>query len=74
MLASFEWPTTERWMFWPLFSLCCTRPEWIVMWMTSSGGLLHTKGNLMLDLSIRLLFAKRLVIFPGKVFGRPRFL
>jgi hypothetical protein len=39
----------------------------------SSGGLLLTKGNLMLDISIRLLFAKRLFIFLGKVFGGPRF-
>jgi hypothetical protein len=73
-LASFERPTTERWMFWPPFSLCCTLLEWIVMGKTSSGGLLPTKGNLMLDLSTRLLLAKRLFIFPGKVFGGPRFL
>jgi len=32
----------------------------------SSGGLLLTKENLMLDLSIRLLPANRLFIFPGK--------
>jgi hypothetical protein len=31
-------------------------------------------GNLMLDLSIRFLLAKRLFIFLGKVFGGPRFL
>jgi hypothetical protein len=39
----------------------------------SSGGILLIKGNLMLDLSTRLLFAKRLSIFLGKVFGGPRF-
>jgi hypothetical protein len=32
----------------------------------SFGGPLLTKENLMLDLSIRLLLAKRLFIFPGK--------
>jgi hypothetical protein len=41
---------------------------------TSSGGPLLTKGNLILDLSIRLLLAKRLLIFPEKVFGGPRLL
>jgi hypothetical protein len=61
-------------MFWPPFSLCCTLPEWIVTGKTSSGGLLPTKGNLMLDLSIRFLFAKRLFIFPGKVFWRTKVL
>jgi hypothetical protein len=61
-------------MFWPPFSLCYTLLEWNVMGKTSSGGLLPTKGNLMLDLSIRLLLAKRLFTFPGKVFGRPGFL
>jgi hypothetical protein len=66
MLGSFERPTTGRWMFWPPCSLCCTQPEWIVMGKTSSGDLLLTKGNLMLDLSIRLLLAKRLFIFPEK--------
>jgi hypothetical protein len=40
----------------------------------SYGGFLLTKGNLMLDLSIRLLLAKRLFIFLGKVSGGPRFL
>jgi hypothetical protein len=44
------------------------------MGMTSSGGLLPIKGYLMLDLSIRLLLAKRLFIFLEKVFGKPRFL
>jgi len=44
-----------------------------VMGKTSSGGLLLTKGNLMLDLSIRFLLAKRLFIFLGKVYGGPRF-
>jgi len=72
-LASFERLTTERWMFWPPFSLCCTQLEWIVMGKTSSGGLLLTKGNLMLDLSIRFLLAKRIFSFPGKVHGGPRF-
>jgi hypothetical protein len=43
------------------------------MGKTSSGGLLPIKENLMLDLSIRLLLANRLFIFPGKVFGGPRF-
>jgi hypothetical protein len=74
MLASFERPTTGGWMFWPPFSLCCTLPEWIVLGKTSYGGLIPTKGNLMLDLSIRLLLAKMLFIFPGKVFGGPKFL
>jgi hypothetical protein len=44
------------------------------MGMTSFDGLLPTKGNLMLDLSIRFLLAKRLLIFLGKVFGGPRFI
>jgi hypothetical protein len=74
MLASFKRPTTGRWLFWLPFSLCCTLPKSIVEGKTSSGGLLLTKGNLMLDLSIRLLLVKRLFIFPGKVFGGPRLL
>jgi hypothetical protein len=49
-------------------------PEWIMMGRISYGGLLLTKGNLMLDLFIRLLLAKRLFIFLGKVSGGPRFL
>jgi hypothetical protein len=40
---------------------------------TSSGGLLLTKGNLMLDPSIRLLLAKRLFTSPRKVFDGLRF-
>jgi hypothetical protein len=32
------------------------------------------KGKFDVDLSIRLLLAKRLFIFPGKVFGGPRLL
>jgi len=43
------------------------------MGKTSSGGLLLTKGNLMLDLSIRFLLAKRLFVFLEKVYGGPRF-
>jgi len=45
-----------------------------MMGRISYGGLLLTKGNLMLDLFIRLLLAKRLFIFLGKVSGGPRFL
>jgi len=56
----------------PFFSYCIP-PEWIVKGKTSFGGLLLTKGNLKLDLSIKLLLANRLFIFPGKVFGGPRF-
>jgi hypothetical protein len=39
----------------------------------NAGGLILTNENLMLDLSIRLLLAKRLFIFYRKVFGGPRF-
>jgi hypothetical protein len=45
-----------------------------MMGRISYGGLLLTKGKLMLDISIRLLLAKRLFIFLGKVFGGPRFI
>jgi hypothetical protein len=45
-----------------------------VIGKTGSGGLLLIKENLMLDLSTRFLLAKRIFIFPGKVYGGPRFL
>jgi len=73
MLASFKRPTTGRWIFWPPFSFCCTRLEWMVMGKTGSSGLLLIKENLMLDLSTRSLLAKRIFIFPGKVYGGPMF-
>jgi hypothetical protein len=45
----------------------------MVMGKTGSSGLLLIKGNLMLDLSTRFLLAKRIFIFPGKVYGGPMF-
>jgi hypothetical protein len=41
--------------------------------MTSFGGLLLTKGSLMLVLSIRSLLAKRKLLSLEEVFGGPRF-
>jgi hypothetical protein len=73
MLASFEWPTTRRWTSWLPYSPYCTPSEWNVKGKTSFGGLLLTKRNLMLDLSIRFLLAKRKFTSLGKVFGGSRF-
>jgi hypothetical protein len=44
---------------WLPSSPCCIPLEWIVKGKISFGGLLLTKGNLMLDLSIRSFLAKR---------------
>jgi len=75
--GSYQWDVSfflaaQDWEVDVLASLYCTPPNWIVKGKTSFGGLFLTKRNLMLDLSIRLLLAKGLFIFHGKVFGGPR--
>jgi hypothetical protein len=74
MSGSFERPMIERWASWLPSSPYCILSNLIVMGKTSFGGLLHAKGSLMLDLSIRFLLTRRQLISPGKVFGRPKFL
>jgi hypothetical protein len=73
MSGSFERPTIRRWTSWLPFSPYCILSDLIVMGKISFGGLLHAKGSLMVDLSIRFLLTRKQLISPGKVFGEPRF-
>jgi hypothetical protein len=58
MLALFERSMTGRWTSWLPSSPCYIPLEWDVKGKTNFGGLLLTKGTLMLDLSIWSLLAK----------------
>jgi hypothetical protein len=64
----------EMWTSWLPSSPYCILSDLIVMGKISFGGLLHAKGCLMLDLSIRFLLTRRQLISPEKAFDGPRFL